>query len=100
MNRVGSSEATVDEINAVPIVTTIPNDGSPWLHVGGEIVVNSTTNGAQDKPQVVTLSNGNFVIAWRDDLGDLNGSGIKAQLFNAGGAKLGGEIRVNTAVEG
>jgi Ca2+-binding RTX toxin-like protein len=62
--------------------------------VGGEIVVNSTTAGTQDSPTVDALPTGGFVVAWRDDNGT-GGTGFrtKAQIFDAAGAKVGGEIQ-------
>src|SRR6185295_11015671 len=46
------------------------------------------------------LANGGFVITWEDEnshtLGDTSVSSIKAQVFDAGGQKLGDEFLVNT----
>ena len=67
--------------------------------VGGEILVNTNTNGTQFIPTVAGLSDGGFVVTWTDDshtLGDASGNGIKAQVFTATGAKAGGEFLVNT----
>jgi len=75
--------------------------------VGTEILVNAATNLSQNQAQVTALSDGGFVVAWADNSlgvggagGDTNGSAIKAQVFDASGAKVGGEHRVNTAVNG
>lgn len=68
--------------------------------VGGEVLVNTATAGAQTAPAASSLATGGFVVTWTDASGqggDTNGTGIKAQLFSAGGAKLGGEFLVNTA---
>ncbi len=65
--------------------------------VSGEFLVNTYTTGIQANPSVSSLSNGGFVIAWEDDNGlDGNGAGVFAQIFNATGAKVGGEFQVNT----
>jgi Ca2+-binding RTX toxin-like protein len=66
--------------------------------VGGEFLVNTTTDGSQDQPTIASLSNGGFVIVWRDTSlqGDTSASGLKAQLFDATGAKVGSEFLVNT----
>ncbi len=67
--------------------------------VGGEILVNTAGAAAQKTPSVAGLSNGDFVIAWRTDdqsADDASGA-IKAQVFDAAGAKVGGEFRVNSA---
>ncbi len=67
---------------------------------GSEFLVNTQTAGSQVTPDVVGLSNGGFVIVWQDagsfSLGDPSAS-IKAQVFNANGAKVGSEFLVNTA---
>jgi hypothetical protein len=68
--------------------------------IGGEFLVNTTTVGQQFDPQITSLSNGGFVIAWSDASGlggDNSDSSIKAQLFDATGAKVGNELLVNTA---
>jgi Ca2+-binding RTX toxin-like protein len=67
--------------------------------VGGEIAVNTTTAGGQYAPQVTPLGNGGFVVAWWD--GDPNSdTNIRAQVFSASGAKVGGEIDVNGNASG
>ncbi len=67
--------------------------------VGGELLVNTAGAAAQKSPSVAGLSNGDFVIAWRtdDQTADDASGAIKAQVFAATGAKLGGEFRVNSA---
>ena len=66
--------------------------------IGGEFLVNSATASTQDQVVVTGLDNGGFVIVWRDlsGQGDSSGSGIKAQIYNAAGAAVGGEILVNS----
>ena len=55
--------------------------------VGGEILVNTATEAAQDTPQITALSNGGFVVTWRDfsqGVGGATGdtsSAVKAQVF-------------------
>lgn len=68
------------------------------VKLGGEFLVNTTILGAQDQPTIASLSNGGFVVVWRDQsgVGDSSGSGLKAQIFNASGAKVGSEFQVNT----
>ncbi|HEX8302688.1 Ig-like domain-containing protein [Sphingomonas sp.] len=70
--------------------------------VGGEIVANLTTIYDQYEPTITSLSDGGFVIAWRDSSqqgGDTD-TGIRAQRFNASGARVGSEILVNTTTQG
>ncbi|HZH27732.1 MAG TPA: calcium-binding protein, partial [Azospirillaceae bacterium] len=63
--------------------------------VGGEIHVNGITTGYQGKPDVVGLANGGFVVAWASLSLDGSESGIQAQHFDAAGASVGGEFRLN-----
>ena len=72
--------------------------------VGGEILVNTATDGSQAVPEITALSNGGFVVTWRDDsegaggaTGDTSSNAVKAQVFAADGTPVGGEILVNTA---
>jgi hypothetical protein len=70
------------------------------VKVGSEILVNSATANDQSAQQITPLSNGGFVVAWQDfseGSGDTSGSAVKAQVFDAVGAKIGSEILVNTA---
>ena len=60
--------------------------------IGGEFLVNSQTLGYQSVPNVTSLADGKFVVSW-DDSSSLD---MKAQLFDADGAPIGGEFRVNT----
>src|SRR5437868_3637578 len=76
----------------------------PVTRVGQEILVNTATVGDQMKPQITALSNGGFVVTWKDLShgvggagGDATGNAVKAQVFAAGGTPVGTEILVNTA---
>jgi Ca2+-binding RTX toxin-like protein len=67
--------------------------------IGGEFLVNTETAGAQESPTITGLSGGGFVVTWQDQsgtLGDNSGTSIKAQMFDASGARVGGEFLVNT----
>ncbi|MEE3098147.1 MAG: hypothetical protein VX463_00115, partial [Pseudomonadota bacterium] len=61
-------------------------------------LVNSFTSSTQDDPMVAALSDGGYVIVWesynQDATGD-NAYGIFAQLYDASGARVGGEFLVN-----
>ena len=77
---------------------------APVTRVGSEILVNTATTGNQNNPQITSLAGGGFVVTWQDSslgvggaTGDSSGVAIKAQVFSAGGAPVGGEILVNTA---
>ena len=72
--------------------------------VGCEILVNTATAGTQNDPQITALSNGGFVVTWKDisqgvggATGDSSGTAVKAQVFAADGTRVGSEILVNTA---
>jgi len=67
--------------------------------VGSEFLVNTKTVDAQGGPSVTTLSNGDFVITWTDNTADGSGYGVKAQLFDSSGAKIGSEFLVNTTID-
>jgi hypothetical protein len=64
---------------------------------GDEFRVNSFTFNAQYHPTAAMDDGGDFVIAWASYTQDGSGDGIYAQRFNAAGAPLGEEFRVNTA---
>lgn len=67
-------------------------DGSK---VGGEFLVNTQTNGSQASPVVTGLSNGGFVVSWQDQ--NSTSGDIKAQIYGANGAPVGGEFLINSA---
>ena len=69
------------------------------IKLGSEFLVNTQTAGSQQRPSIAHLASGGFVITWQDGsgtLGDSSGTSIKAQLYGADGAKVGGEFLVNT----
>lgn len=70
--------------------------------VGAVIPVNSEIVGNQSTNTVTGLGDGRFVVAWstEDPSQDGNGFAIKAQIFSASGAKIGGEFLVNTLTDG
>ena len=62
--------------------------------VGGEFVVNDTVASSQSRPEVVGLSNGGFAVSWEGS-GPGDASGVFVQAFDAAGARVDGEMRVN-----
>lgn len=71
--------------------------------VGVEFLVNTQTANAQSSAQIAALANGNFVATWQDASavgGDTDSSGIKAQIFDSTGIKIGSEFLVNTTTLG
>jgi hypothetical protein len=70
--------------------------GPAGARVGLEFGVNTVTDGAQAQAAVAGLKDGGFVVTW--ETVDGGGLGIAAQRYDAGGARAGGEMRVNTTV--
>jgi Ca2+-binding RTX toxin-like protein len=93
-----SSDASV--ANQADIIGRIFNsDGTP---ASGEFVVNTQTAAHQATPDVVALSNGNFVVTWVDynAASDGDNTCIKAQIFDTNGVPIGGEFLVNVGTAG
>ncbi len=64
-------------------------------YLGMPTLANSSLEGIQSAPNVITLSDGGVVVAWTSLDQDADGEGVYAQIFTAEGARLGGEFRVN-----
>ncbi len=75
-----------------------PNGAS----LGGQFIVNTTLDGAQQYPQAAMNGRGEFVIVWesRVDPNDANQRDIFGQRFDNLSQPLGDELRLNTFVEG
>lgn len=69
-------------------------DGTP---VNSEFLVNTNTNLGQSHPNVATLSDGGFVIAWTDQqiIGGFNQTDISAQRFDSDGNKVEAQFQIN-----
>jgi hypothetical protein len=81
----------------------MPHPIQDTYKLGAEILVNTTTPGAQDTPAVTGLANGGFVITWTDMSqtgGDTSGATVRAQVFADDGSKVSGEILVPTTMTG
>jgi Ca2+-binding RTX toxin-like protein len=63
--------------------------------IGGEFLVNQTTTGNQDDAVVTALSDGRFVVAWRNEVGAGN-TDVYARIYNANGTPASAEFLVNT----
>ncbi|MCP5224097.1 MAG: cadherin-like domain-containing protein [Thauera sp.] len=72
-------------------------DGSA---LGGEFRVNESINGSQYQPEVTALAGGGFAVTWRNDNYDVSGTGsyqdVYVREYDAAGAALGGQVKVNT----
>ena len=64
--------------------------------IGPEFRVNSYTNSYQDTSNVAMDDVGNFIVTWTSDGQDGSGYGVYAQRYDASGAAIGAEFRVNT----
>jgi hypothetical protein len=62
-----------------------------------EITVNTTTAGDQYSPVITRLTSGGFVVVWTSEDPDQD---VLAQRFDAAGAPVGGEFRVNATEAG
>lgn len=69
---------------------------SSGVPAGSEFRVNTFTNGDQERADVTSLADGDFVVTWMSSGQDGSGWGIYAQRFSATGAVVGSEFRVNT----
>ena len=67
--------------------------------VGGEVAVNTTISAHPGDEKVAGLSDGGYVIMWQSQRSS-GWNDILAQRFNAGGAKVGGEIKVSSGLDG
>jgi len=90
--------ARFDDGRFVVLWTSFGQDGSLWgvygqrygtggSPDGGEFQVNTYTDHAQEYPQVATLPDGGFVVAWESHGQDGDNRGIFVQRFSADGAK-------------
>jgi hypothetical protein len=114
------SQITIDELaigGSTPRLAALPNGGFAvgWSHehdsgtwgtsarifdgtgtaAGSEFIANTTVAGTQQLGGATGLSGGNFVLTWAD-YGHGEPTKIIAQVFDPSGAKVGGEITVNT----
>ncbi len=86
-------DLVIDPVNDAPTITINPPDGAP---LGGEARVNATVGGSQGQSSVAALPDGGYVVAWRHSANQGGSdSDIYAQRYDAAGAALGGEVRVN-----
>jgi hypothetical protein len=71
-------------------------DGTPD---GAEFRVNTYTANGQYQQKVAALNDGGYVVVWGSDSGqDTSGWGVYGQRYDATGAAVGGEFRVNYTV--
>lgn len=64
------------------------------VRVGGPVLVNSTTINSQRNPQIAVLDSGGYAVVWDDTVPGVAGTrGLFTQVFDASGARVGGETR-------
>ncbi|MEM6784599.1 MAG: T9SS type A sorting domain-containing protein, partial [Bacteroidota bacterium] len=63
---------------------------------GSEFLVNTTVTSDQSQPEVGMDADGDFVVVWRSDGQDGDGTGVYAQRYDAAGMAQGSEFLVNT----
>jgi hypothetical protein len=82
----GDGGATGDSDSTAVKAQVFLADGT---RVGSELLVNTATADEQNLPEIAALSNGGFVVTWRDNsqgtggaTGDSSNHAVKAQVFN------------------
>jgi PKD domain/K319L-like, PKD domain/RTX calcium-binding nonapeptide repeat (4 copies) len=86
-------------------VTATDNDGGRWAASDGdEFAVNAPTRYSQERPDIVGLADGGFVVVWygsRDlAYGDGNLDGVFGQRYNVAAEPVGSSFQANTYTEG
>jgi hypothetical protein len=84
-------ESPQDDVGDAVLARTFAASGAPLT---GERIVNGVTNGNQDDANVAVGRDGRFVVVWESP--DTSSDGIFGQRFDAAGAPVGAEFRVNT----
>ncbi|MBM2292696.1 hypothetical protein JQX09_15295 [Sulfitobacter pseudonitzschiae] len=69
-----------------------------WTRSLSEFTINTVTSGIQTRGEVAALSDGGFVVSWASDHD--GGYDIYACRYDATGAKVGTDFRVNTDLSG
>ncbi|SOC45887.1 hypothetical protein SAMN05892877_118116, partial [Rhizobium subbaraonis] len=75
--------------------------GADGSKIGSVTLVNTTTVGSQKEPQIVALKGGGYVIVWSENIENSGDSyEINAQVFDAEGNRIGGELEINDTETG
>ncbi len=67
---------------------------------GPDILVNATILASQEEPSVTALADGGFVVTWSSALEDGSGFGLYQRRYDATGATVGPDLRVNASSSG
>jgi VCBS repeat-containing protein len=82
-------------------ITVAPEDDGAPQPLGGESQVNSFTANQQDNPAVAALTGGGHVVLWQSVFQDDESTwGVYGQRYDADGAPVGAEFRVNQTIDG
>lgn len=94
----GSLDIEVAPVADAPTVSITANGGlnGQFQVTGSDIPVETSTTGSQSASKIAHLDNGGYVITWTSN-GQVSGQDVHAQVFDADGNKVGGEIQVNSA---
>ena len=103
-NGIGDSDSIPGQITdpggvAIPVTTVHTVDNSQPM-ITAEKLINTTTDWAQCRPDMIALNNGGYLVAWQSYDRDNDSFEIYAQRFDAAGTALGAETQVNTTIEG
>ena len=80
----------------VQVVGAFPPAARAQEADGPEFQVNTYVTGSQSGPRVARQPDGRFIVVWSSPNQDGSSTGVLAQAYDAAGAKVGGELRVNT----
>jgi hypothetical protein len=87
-------------IFAAIVLVTVPFASAQVQPVAPEFQVNTYSTSTQNNPHLASDASGAFVATWQSWLQDGDGMGIFARRYDAAGAPLGPEFRVNTYTTG
>jgi hypothetical protein len=82
------------------LAIAVQNVADQLQYLGQPTQVNSTPVGYQSRAEVAVLSDGGFVVIWESAGGGDSGQDIFGQRFDAGGAAVGDEFRLNASTSG
>lgn len=86
----------------VGTIERVAISAAPWqgtlgiTATGGDIDVNTATNGTQEEAAVAVFDDGGWVVVWADELTDT----VRARVFNADGSERKAEFKVNMSSSG
>lgn len=76
--------------------------GPDGMLISSEFLVNTTVAYQQKDPDVTSLAGGGFVVTWEDwnrVAGDPTLVAVRAQIYSATGARVGGEMLINSTTQ-